>query len=130
MATPVPQVKEDRSLGELLSELTRDIVTLVRQELSLAKAEMSQKAATVGKQLGMLAFGGALAYAGTLAVVAALILLLAKTGLPLWVSALIVGVVVAGIGGMMVKRGIDSLREQDLTPRQTLETLKEIQHGQ
>ena len=121
--------KQDRSLGELLGDLTQDITKLVRQELSLARAEMSEKAGNIGKQLGLLAIGGALAYSGVLAIVAALVLILAMAGLPYWASALIVGVVVAAIGGLLVKKGIDAIRGQDLVPRQTLETLKEIKNG-
>jgi len=68
------QPKQERSLGELLGDLTREITTLVRQEMALAKAEMSQKAAKVGKDVGFIAAGGLVAYAGLLALVAALIL--------------------------------------------------------
>ena len=123
------QAKEDRSLGELLSQLTQDVVSLVRQEMTLAKAEMSQKAADVGKQLGLLMFGGALAYAGVLALVAALVLVLAKAGIPMWAAALLSGIIVSAVGGLLVMKGINAIRKQDLAPRQTLETLKEIQHG-
>lgn len=129
MAPLAQQTKEDRSLGELLSELTHEIITLVRQEFTLARAELSQKASHIGKHLGVLAAGGALMYAGMLAIVAALVFLLALV-MPLWASALIVGVVVAAIGGLLVKKGLDAIRQQDMVPRQTLETLKEIQHGQ
>jgi hypothetical protein len=129
MVQPTPQTKEDRSLGELLSELTQDVVTLVRQEMTLAKAELSEKASRIGKRVGLLAAGGALAYAGLLAIVAALVMLLSMTGMPMWASALLVGVIIAGIGGLLVKKGMDAIREQDLVPRQTLETLKELRHG-
>jgi len=121
--------KQDRSLGELLGDLTQDITKLIRQELTLARAEMADKAGNIGKQLGLLAVGGALAYSGVLAIVAALVILLATFGLTYWASALIVGVVVAAIGGLLVKKGLDAIRNQDLVPRQTLETLKEIKNG-
>jgi len=129
MMEQAPLAKQDRSLGELLGDLTQDITKLVRQELSLARAEMAHKAGNIGKQLGLLAVGGALAYSGVLAIVAALVLILAMVGLPYWASALIVGVVVAAIGGFLVKKGIDAIRSEDLVPRQTLETLKEIKNG-
>ena len=119
--------KDERSLGELLGDLTRDIITLVRQELTLAKAEMTQKAAHIGKQMGLLAAGGALAYAGLLAIVAAIVVLLDRVvGLPLWLAALLVGVVIAGIGGALVKKALGALKQEDLAPRQTLETLNAI----
>jgi uncharacterized membrane protein YqjE len=116
----------DRSLGELFGELTRETSTLVRQEVALAKAELSQKATSVGKDLGFLAVGGAVAYAGFLALIAAVIYFLAEVvNLPLWSSAAIVGVLVAAIGGFFVWKGIDALKHEDLAPRQTLETLQE-----
>lgn len=128
--TQQPQpARQDRSLGELLAELTQEITTLVRQEITLARVEMADKATNIGKQLGLLAVGGALAYSGVLAIVAALVIILASAGLPWWASALIVGVIVAGIGGALVKKGLDAIKGQDLVPRQTMETLKEIKHG-
>ena len=125
-----PQQKEDRSLGELLGQLSQDTITLVRQELTLAKTEMSQKLANVTKNIGMLAAGGALAYAGVLMLVASVALLLTEVfHLPGWVSALLVGAVVTGIGGAMVMKGINAMRSTDLTPHQTLDSLKELKHG-
>lgn len=116
----------DRSLGELFSELTRETSTLVRQEVALAKTELTQKAASVGKDLGFLAAGGAVAYAGFLALIAAVIYFLVEVARwPLWVSAGIVGLLVAAIGGFLVWKGLQALKEEDLAPRQTLRTLQE-----
>ncbi len=119
------QRRDERSLGELFAELSRELTTLVRQEAELAKTEMSQKAATVGRNVGFLAAGGAVAYAGFLALIAALIIGLGQLGLPWWLSALIVGLVVAGIGGFLVQKGLRALKQVDPAPRQTLDTLKE-----
>jgi hypothetical protein len=119
------QSKEDRSLGELFADLARDTGTLVSKEVQLAKTEMTEKATRVGKDLGFLAVGGLVAYAGLLAIVAALALLVASFGVPLWVSALIVGLVVAGIGYLLVQRGLSNLKREELAPRQTIESLKE-----
>ena len=118
--------KDDRSLGELFSELAQDTSTLVRKEVQLAKIEMSQKASRVGKDVGFLAVGGAVAYAGLLAVLAGVIVLLGQV-IPMWLSALLVGLVVAGVGYFLVRRGLDALKREDLAPRQTIETLKEDQ---
>ena len=115
----------DRSLGELLAELMRETTTLVRQEVTLAKNEMTQKASEAGKQVASLAVGGAVAYAGLLAIIAALILMLIHAGMPAWGAALLVGVVVAAVGGALVSKGLAALKRQDLVPRQTVETLKE-----
>jgi Flp pilus assembly protein TadB len=116
--------RDDRSLGELFSELTQETTTLVRQEMRLAKAEMSQKASRVGKDVGFLAAGGAVAYAGLLAILAGAIYLLGLV-IPLWLSALLVGLVVAVVGYFLVRKGLDALKQEDLAPRETMETLKE-----
>jgi hypothetical protein len=119
------QTKDERSLGDLFGDLARDMGTLVSQEIRLARTEMTDKASRVGKDIAMLAAGGFVAYAGLLAIIAAVIFLIADLGAPLWVSALIVGAVVAVIGGVLVQRGISALKQQDLMPRQTVESLKE-----
>jgi len=116
--------QEQRSLGDLFSELTRETSTLVRKEMELAKTEMTDKATKAGKNIGFLAIGGAVAYAGLLAVIGGVILLLANA-VSLWVSALIVGLVVAIVGYVLVQKGLTALKSLDLVPRQTIETLKE-----
>lgn len=115
---------DDRSLGDLFSELSRQTSTLVRQEIALAKAEMSQKASQAGKDAGMIGAGGAIAYAGFLAIVAAAVLLLGKA-IDWWLAALIVGVLVAIVGGILIKMGLDHLKQTSPAPEQTIETLKE-----
>jgi hypothetical protein len=117
--------QEERSLGELFGDLSREVTTLVRQEAALARTEMSEKASRVGRDIGMLAAGGAVVYAGVLAILAAVIILLAQAGMSWWASALLVGVIVAAVGGVLVWKGMDALKHEDLAPRQTLETLKE-----
>jgi len=117
--------REEKPLGELFGDLAREVSTLVRQEATLAKAELGQKASRVGMHVASLAAGGAVAYAGLLAIVAAIIGMLAEAGLDWWVSALIVGAIVGAIGGFLVMKGINALKSEDLTPRQTIESLKE-----
>jgi hypothetical protein len=117
-------VKEDRSLGQLFGELADEIGTLVRQEMALATTELGHTAGTVGRQIGFLALGGAVAYAGFLAVVAAAVLLLSLV-VPLWLAALLVGLVVAGVGYALVQGSLAALRGVDLTPRQTVRSLEE-----
>jgi hypothetical protein len=119
------QRQEDtRSLGELFAELASETTNLVRQEIQLAKTEVTHKATRAGKDVGMIGAGGALAYAGFLALIAALIIGLGQV-IPMWLSALIVGLVVVGVGYMLIQRGLTALKNIDPTPRQTLETLQE-----
>jgi len=118
------QQREERSLGELFADLARETSILVRQEVTLARTEMTQKVTQVGRDGGAVGIGGAIAYAGFLAIVAALILGLGQV-LPLWLSALIVGLVVAGVGYAVLQRGVSALKRANLTPHETIETLKE-----
>lgn len=116
--------RDDRSLGDLFAELSREVTLLARQEVALAKAEMSQKATQVGKDVGYLAVGGAIAYAGFLAILAAIVIILASF-MPWWLAAFIVGAVVAGAGFFMIQRGRENLSQLNPAPEQTIETLKE-----
>lgn len=118
------QSRDERSLGELFSDLSRQTSVLVRQEVALAKTEMSQTAREVGKNVAILAVGGAVVYAGALAILVAIIILLAEL-MPWWLSALIVGIVVAAIGYFLIDRGRDALQRTPLAPEQTVESLKE-----
>src|SRR6476660_9567913 len=97
--------QDNRSLGELFSALAADTGTLVRQEVELAKTEMTQKATRVGKDIGFLVAGGAVAYAGFLALIAAIAIGLGQLGVPWWLAALLVALVVGGIGGVLVMQG-------------------------
>jgi len=117
--------KEERSLGELFGDLARDTSTLVRQEVDLAKVEMTQKATRVGKDLGFLVAGGAVAYAGFLALIAAIAIGLGQLGLPWWLATLLVALVVGGVGAFLVMRGLNALKRERLAPERTMQTLKE-----
>lgn len=121
------QNKDDRSLGELLGDLMQQTGTLVRQEMKLATTELSDKASRVGKDIGALAIGGAVAYAGFLALLAAIIIGLGQLGVTWWLAALIVGIVVVAIGGLMVQKGLTALKHQNMAPQQTITSLKEDQ---
>jgi hypothetical protein len=117
---------EPRPLGELFSELAQETGTLVRKEVELARVEMTAKASVALKEIAFVAVGGAVAFAGGLALLAAVILGLG-TLIPIWLAALIVGVLVAGLGGALALGGVSALKRTDLAPRQTIQTLKENQ---
>ena len=65
---------DNRSIGDLLAELSRETSQLVRKEVELATTEMTAKARKAGGQVGVAAAGGALAHAGLLVFLAALVL--------------------------------------------------------
>jgi len=117
-------VKEERSLGELFSELASETGTLVRQEVALAQVEITKKATDVGKNVGYLVVGGAVAYAAVLAILAAVIIGLSYF-IPAWASALIVGVVIGIAAFVMISSALAALKKTNLAPRETVETLKE-----
>lgn len=115
---------EDRSIGDLLGDLYQGASNVISLEIELAKTELSQKASRVGKNVGFLVAGGAVAYAGFLALIFAIIAILA-TFMPMWLSALIVALLVLAAGGALVWSGIKTLQQESPAPQRTLETLKE-----
>lgn len=126
--------KEERSLGDLFSELAGETSTLVRQEVALAQVELTQKATVVGKNVGFLVAGGAVGYTALLVVLAAVVMGLAQfisylSGWQLitsaWIAATIVGLAVGAVAYTLVTGALEKLKNMELTPRQTVETLKE-----
>jgi hypothetical protein len=116
---------DDRTLGELFAELSREARTLVHQEVQLAKTELTEKASAMGKGAGLIVAGALIAYGGLLAIIAAVVLGLIALGLPAWAGALLGGVLIAGAGYLLIRSGLATLRTQPITPTQTIETLKE-----
>ena len=121
------QLRDERSLGDLFSDLSRETTTLVRQEVQLAKAELSQSATEAARGIGMLVAGGAVAYAGLFFLLLAIVFGLIEAGWDAWLSALVVGLVVVALGAILVLRARESLKPANLAPRRTVETLKEDQ---
>ena len=122
---PAPgQSAGDRSLGELISEVTGDLSTLMRQELELAKAELQQSANRAGKGAGMLGGAGIAGYFVLLfASLAVWWAIGTATGLG-W-SALIVAAIWAVIGGILFVAGRNSLKSVRGIPK-TADTVKKI----
>jgi len=116
--------RDERSIGQLFAELANETSTLMRQEVQLAKTELTQKVTSAGKDAGMIGAGGALAYAGLLAVLAAVIIGLGQL-IPMWLSALLVGLVVIGVGYALIQSGLNALKRIDPAPRETIQTIKE-----
>jgi uncharacterized protein YacL len=116
---------DERPLGDLFAQLTGQMTTLVRQEIDLARTEMTAKAATAGRSAGLIGAGGVIVHAGFLALVFAAIVLLASFGLDLWLSAVAIGVVLAGLGLALIISGRDRLSRLSVAPQRTIRTLKE-----
>lgn len=118
------RVREEPSFGGLVSQLTFETTSLFRKEIELAKSEIRQKLSQAGSGLVAIGIGGVILFCGIQALVAAAILGLALY-VDWWVSALIVGVVVAVIGAIVLKSGIAKLKTENLMPRRTIGTLRE-----
>lgn len=123
-ATPSERKAASTSLGDLLGEVTRDLSTLMRQEIVLAKAELKQSATTSAKGAGLL--GGA-GYAASMVVLfLSLALWAALATLVGWGwSGVIVAVLWAIIAAILYAVGRKQLKEVQGAP-QTVETLQEI----
>lgn len=119
--------KNDKSLAALFSDLTRDTVELVRQEIALARTELSNKVTTAQTALASMAVGAAVILAGLFlllqAVVQGLAMVLPPDLAP-WLSPLAVGLIVAGIGYAMLKAGQSKLDPDNLVPQRTMDSLR------
>jgi uncharacterized membrane protein YqjE len=115
----------DRSMGELLKQLSQETTQLVHQELELAKAELQQKGKQAGAGAGMFGGAGALGLAALGALTACFILAL-NAIMPAWLAALLVAVVYGIIAYVLVKQGQAKLKAASPpVPEQTIETVKE-----
>ena len=117
--------KDDRSIADLLAELSRETSQLVKQEVELATTELTGKARQAGTHVGVAAAGGALAHAGLLVFLAALVLGLSELGITPWLSALIISVLTIGVGYLFVNKGLAGLRSTSVAPSRSIESLKE-----
>jgi hypothetical protein len=117
--------RDDRSLGQLLGDLSRQFSTLVRQEIDLARTETTARVSAVSRDAALIGAGAALGYAGLLFLLAAFVAVLIQAGLDPWFSALLVGAVTLAIGGALVWRGREGLRTTNVVPERTIGTLKD-----
>jgi putative copper export protein len=115
----------DRSLGELFSELSQQTGELVRQEVRLAKAELGDKLADVGKHAAMIGAGAVFGLAAVITVAAAVTLLLIEIGLEPWLSAAITAGALALAAYALAQSGLSALRRKSIAPVQTMHSLKE-----
>ncbi len=122
--TPAEEKAEHTSLGDLLGDVSRDVSTLMRQEVALAKAEIKESATLAGKGAGMLAGAGVAGHFVLLFLSVAVWWAIGSlTGLG-W-AALIVAVIWAIIAAILAVVGKKNLKSVKGAP-QTAETVKEI----
>ena len=115
----------DRSLGELFSDLSQQTAELIRQEMRLAKAELSEKAADVGRHAMMIGVGIPFALAAVVALAGAVALLLVQFGVVPWVAALLAAVAMGAVAFLLAQSGISALKQKSIAPVETMHSLKE-----
>jgi len=118
---PVPR---ERALGDLFRELAAESSQLLRQELQLARAELRQGVQQLSDAVKHLTIGSALAVAGFLTLIAFTVVLLGSLLANYWLGALIVALLLLAIGGALIYLGVQRIREADLAPRETLDSLR------
>jgi uncharacterized membrane protein YqjE len=114
----------EESIGDLLKRLSQDTSTLVKQEMALARAELTEQGKRAGMGAGMLG-GAGVAGLLTLGALTATVIGVLDTAMAFWLAALIVTVVWAAIAGVLALQGRTKLKEATPPAPQTVETVKE-----
>jgi uncharacterized membrane protein YqjE len=121
---PHPAESDDRSLGEIFSDVANDLSTLIKQEMELAKTEMKDEFKKAGKGAGLLGGAGLAGWMVLLFLSLSAVFALDK-GMDLWLAALIVTVVWGIIAAVLAATGRKELRRSNPQLPQTQQTLKE-----
>jgi len=124
--------RDDRSIGELIKDLRDESTTLIRQELALAKTEMSEKASQAARNSAYVGVGAVLCYLGLffglVAVTLGVAMVLGKMNLgwhSWWLAPLLVGAIVGIVGWSVLKKGMNTLKHDSLVPDKTVQSLQE-----
>jgi hypothetical protein len=117
--------QDNRSLAELVAELSRETSQLVRKEVELATTEMTMKARQASVHVAATAAGGALVHAGLLVLLAAVVIGLAQLGVTPWLSATIVALLAFAVGYMLINKGVTALKGTSVAPTRAIESVKE-----
>ena len=114
----------DESIGDLLKRLSQDTSTLVKQEMALARAELTEQGKRAGTGAGMLG-GAGVAGLLTLGALTATVIGVLDTAMAFWLAALIVTVIWGAIAGVLALQGRNKIKEATPPAPQTVETVKE-----
>src|SRR6478672_4623763 len=118
----------------LLKDFKTEIVVLIKQEIDLAKAEVSEKVSFFGKNAVKLAIGGFVAYAGLIVLLIGLGAVIGfafeklglSTTLANFLGWTIMGLIVIGIGAAFIMKALKAFKTQTLVPEKTIETLRQV----
>lgn len=114
----------EQPMGDLFRELAQDATRLIQQEVALGKAELRETAKGLGRDAASLGVAGALGALGGLAGLAFAIIGLGDLIGSYWLSALIISVVLLGVAWVLANRALDDIRNRQLKPEQTMETVQ------
>jgi hypothetical protein len=115
----------ERPIGELFSKLSAETSTLIRQEMALARAELTEKGKEAGKGAGLLGGAGAVGLLGAGAITAGIILLL-DLAIAAWLAAVVVGLIYVAVAAVLGLKGRDRIQAATPPiPEQTVDTVKE-----
>lgn len=121
----VAEKPPEKTLGELFGALTDDLKNLVQQEARLARVEVQAKLLLLTQNLGMLAIGAGVLYAGFLVALFGAVAYLNSAGVPAWQGGALIALLALGVGGGLAVAGLGALKNMSLVPGQTITTLKE-----
>ena len=120
-----PAAPRERSIGELFKDLSNETSTLIRQEMALARAELTEKGKEAGKGAGLFGGAGVVGLLAGGALTAAIILLLDKA-MAAWLAALIVAVAYGAGAAVLAMRGREEIRHAARrVHEQTVDSVKE-----
>jgi uncharacterized membrane protein YqjE len=124
MARNTAETDSERSLGTIIKELTEDITTLFRGEIALLKLEVKDTVAKLGGGIGL--FAGALFVGlfGLAFLFVTILLVLVRLGVPAWLSALIVTVVLLATAGVLAMMGKKKFAAVEFVPSKSIESIK------
>ena len=115
---------DNRSITDLLGDLSGNVSTLFRKEIQLARAETSEKIGQAMVALGSILGGAALALAALIVLLQALVIALVNLGVPAGWASLIVGVLVAGAAYAFIQKGVNDLKADRLAPHRTVDAMR------
>jgi hypothetical protein len=120
------ELREDsRGIGDLLGDLGRQVSTLVRKVIDLARVEVTSSVGRMSRGAAMAGVGGSVVYAGVLVLLLAAVLGLIEAGMDAWLAALVVAAITVVVGGAIASIGVRQMQTTELAPKQTAETVRE-----
>ena len=116
-------MEQEKSLGTLMRDLLQQLSTLVRDEIQLARAEMTEKTNQVAAGAGML--GAALAFGiGAIVILLLALVLVLDAVMQAWLGALLVGIAAAVVAMLLMNAGRSKMKARNLAPNRTIDSVR------